>query len=459
MRGVAGLAQAAGVILLAILAVTLGGAASAGVAANALLELAGVVALAGVAMRRWPRPLARAERQLLGLLAVFALLYGVQLLPLPPAAWTLLPGHGVVVTGLEFLGIAQPWMPLSLAPPQTVHSALALIPPAAMIAMIARFERSAARDAIVAFLALTFISMLLGVAQFSGSGAYVYAYSNTGSATGFFANANHFATLMCMSMPLAAGLVARWRSAVEGQAAASRTFALAVLLAVILLALLGIAMTKSVAGLLLAVVALAGSAAIVLSGLPRTVRFGFLGGATLVIAVAGAVVFTTTRADFGIDVGVGQDLSRPTMWSVTLQAIRAFSPAGSGFGTFQHVYHLFEDPAAIGPLFANHAHNDLLEFILEGGVAGGVLLLVFLLWFVRRVLQVWVFDRRRDPLAQGAAIAAVIVLLHSLVDYPLRTEAIATLFAVCLAALARGNACPVEADPSATPTAARHLSA
>ena len=54
----------------------------------------------------------------------------------------------------------------------------------------------------------------------------------------------------------------------------------------------------------------------------------------------------------------------------TITAAKAYMPFGSGVGTFVSVYPGFE-PAhdAISNVYANHAHNDLLEVWLEGGVS------------------------------------------------------------------------------------------
>lgn len=462
LNGPTALAQAAVVGTFLAGAVVLGGASAAGITANAVLQVAAVVAIAAVSMRRWSMPLATGERQLLVLFALLVLLYVAQSVPLPPDLWQVLPGRRTVTAGLAALGLAPSAMPLSLAPALTLHSGVALLPPLAMFVMVARFQRPIGRVAIATLLGLMLVSVLLGVAQFSGGGPYVYRITNGGNATGFFANSNHFATLMCMGMPLAAALVARWRvGGSDGHAAASRAFAIVVLLGVVLLGLLGIAMTGSVAGLLLSVVAVIGSAAIVLSGLPRRVRLGLFAAVLLVIVLAGAVVFSGTIGGFATTTTGDDDLSRPAMWRATVQAIRVFGAAGTGFGSFAQVFHLFEDPAKVSTHFTNHAHNDLLEFLLEGGIPGVVLLALFLAWFAYRVLRVWVLDRRRDPLAQGAAIAALVVLLHSLVDYPMRTSAIATVFALCLALLARGSgggaATSEEAPAEALP--GRHLSA
>lgn len=457
VRGTSGLAQASVVAGFLVLAVLLGGASAAGITANAVLQVAGLIALTVLLLRGWSAPLVPAERQVLLLAALFAGLFLVQLVPLPPVLWTALPGRGEIVRGLATLGIAPPWMPLSLAPAATLHAGVALLPPVAMLLMLVRFQRPVARVAIIAVLGLMLVSLVLGVAQFSGTGAYLYANSNGGSATGFFPNANHFATLMCVSMPLAAGLAARWLGG-SSKAGVPRAVVVAGLLGIVLLGLLGVAMTKSIAGVLLAVLAIIGSAAIVLTGLSRRLRLGFLGGIVLVILVAGAVLFSGMAGDFTVASLGGDGMSRPLLWRVTVHAIGVFGTTGTGFGSFQQVFHLFEDPARVTTVFANHAHNDLLEFALEGGIPGLALLAAFLAWFGQRVARIWLLDRRRDPLAQAATVAATIVLLHSLVDYPLRTGAIATIFSLCLALMARASG-PATEDSPGEAVAGRHLSA
>ncbi len=459
LRGTA-LWQALAVGGFLLLAVTLGGSSVAGGTANAVLQVAAVIAIAATFARARPAPRSGGERQLLILAGIFGALFVVQLIPLPPGVWSALPGRQHVAEGLTALGLPLPWMPLSLAPEKTVQSGLSLLAPVAMIVMIGAFRRPVARAGVLALLVLMVLSVLIGVAQVAGNQhLYFYDFTNGGSAVGFFANSNHFATLMCLTLPLAAGLVARWRSGSDGAGGASRAFAAAVLLAVVLLGLLGVTMTKSVAGVGLALLALCGSAAIVLSGLPRSLRLGFLGGVVVVVIVAAVVAFNSGIGDLTTTDVSSSDLSRSAMWRLTLQAIGDFGTAGAGFGSFPQLFHLFENPERVSAVFANHAHNDLLEFVLEAGLPGVLVLVAFLIWFVVRVVSVWLVDRQRDPLAQGASIAALIVLLHSLVDYPLRTGAIAALFGLCLALLARDPAGRAADEAPAAAQPGRHLSA
>ena len=81
----------------------------------------------------------------------------------------------------------------------------------------------------------------------------------------------------------------------------------------------------------------------------------------------------------------------------------------------------------------NRAHNDFLELALEAGLPGLLLLTALggaLVWrMVRRLRDAGAVE---GPRAQVWFAAGVLVLLatHSLVDYPLRSMALATLAGV-----------------------------
>jgi O-antigen ligase len=99
------------------------------------------------------------------------------------------------------------------------------------------------------------------------------------------------------------------------------------------------------------------------------------------------------------------------------------------------VYRLYESPNAVTGEYVVHAHNDYAELTLELGAAGIVLILLFLAWWVVAVRNAWL-KGENDPFARAASIASMAILLHSLVDFPLRTAAISACFAMCLALLA-----------------------
>ena len=108
-----------------------------------------------------------------------------------------------------------------------------------------------------------------------------------------------------------------------------------------------------------------------------------------------------------------------------------FQPAGSGLGSFVPLYQTREHVLDRPDEYATHAHNDYLEWLLETGLPGAVLLLAFLFWFAVRVKRLW--TQQQAALGRAASIAIGAMLLHSMVDYPVRTAALAALCGLCLA--------------------------
>jgi O-antigen ligase len=138
--------------------------------------------------------------------------------------------------------------------------------------------------------------------------------------------------------------------------------------------------------------------------------------------------------------------SREAINETTIRAIADFLPLGSGLGTFKPVYKLYEDHDRIVATVINHAHNDYAELALEMGAPGILLILLFLVWWTVAALRVWRFPDS-GPYARAASIASAALLVHSLVDFPLRTAALSTCFAVCLGLLVERRA-PRPAEPS-----------
>jgi O-antigen ligase len=101
-----------------------------------------------------------------------------------------------------------------------------------------------------------------------------------------------------------------------------------------------------------------------------------------------------------------------------------------------------------------HAHSDYLELALETGVPGLVVLLLFLIWWGRAAWSAWTRPGA-DDYARAAAIASAAILVHSLVDFPLRTAAIGAVFAMCLALLADRRPPPATGKADLRPT--RHV--
>lgn len=121
-----------------LLCLLLGGASAAGLWANLLLQLLALPIIAWSLLADRPVPMPASSRQLLALAALLLLLILVQLVPLPPGLWGLFPNRGEIITGFQLLALPLPWLPISVAPGETLSSALWLLPAAAVLLGIAR---------------------------------------------------------------------------------------------------------------------------------------------------------------------------------------------------------------------------------------------------------------------------------------------------------------------------------
>lgn len=412
--------------------IVMGGSAQ-GIFSNLALQLVGIAILAWAFCTRTPLKDSRPARQLGWLAAAAVVLVLVQLIPLPPAIWSSLPGRAIVVDGFALLGQPLPWMPLSLAPADSIATAMAMVPPLAMLALVLRL--GAYRDSwlLIALLIATFISVGLGVMQIQsgGSGPYLYRQANLGTASGLFANANHMATLLLVSIPFLVALGAqRWRRKPKPN---DRLLTATLTGGAAVVELLGTVLNHSFA-LLVIGAPVVGAAALQLIP-PGRVRLGRLAAMLGILFIAGAAALA-----FMVSSGFSQSnrtsmTMRTDIWQHTTDAIRDYGAAGSGVGTFTAIYPQYENPATIERIYINHAHNDYLELALEGGVPAVILLLAFLAWWASRAFTIWRSPNAAE-LGRAACIASAAILLHSLVDYPLRTAGIAAIFAMALALMA-----------------------
>lgn len=417
------------------LCLILGGSAQ-GIWQNMALQLLGLVILTWAAWPGVAHNIGGSARHLfvIGLLAIA--LVAVQMTPLPPAVWTLLGGRGMISEGYRVLGIASPWLSLSATPYRSFDSLLGLIPPLALFAAVVSLGAYRATWLIAALLLGTIAGVILGALQVTGSGNiadspwYPYVESSYGLATGFFANANHMASLLVCTLPFLTALLVSSR----GLAGQQRSALVITLAAATLLIVIGIALNHSLAVYALTPPVLAASALILLPRRSGWRRWWAIGaGLLIVLAVAGLATTSVRTGQLGSDVRSSAQ-SREEMLVTSAKAMRDFLPLGSGLGSFRSVYQLYEDPAQVTDTYVPHAHNDYVELALETGLPGVLLIIAFLAWWIRVAWRAWSYPDA-GPYARAAAIASGAILLHSIVDFPLRTASISALFAMCLAML------------------------
>ncbi len=120
--------------------------------------------------------------------------------------------------------------------------------------------------------------------------------------------------------------------------------------------------------------------------------------------------------------GVIQD-SRIPVWEDSMNIVREYPLTGTGFGTFVHIYPSYR--TAKGNLIFDHAHNDYLEILSNGGVVGAFLFFCFLFSFFYKTYQK--VKKRHDSLSiflyLGSITGIVAILIHSITDFNLQNGA------------------------------------
>jgi O-antigen ligase len=369
----------------------------------------------------------------------------LQLIPLPPAIWSVLPGRQSIVEFYTVTGTPLPWLPLSLSPGETWRSGLALLPALSLFLAVLTLSWAERRVLMAAAAVIGVMTVPLGILQVLGESAlYFFHYTNLGSAVGFFANANHYAALCYMLIPLSAALLSE-----PGKQ--RMVPPLAIVAGVLFAFLLGLALSRSRSALLLGVLSLVATFVLILRTPLRRGLTNRVGRVVAIVGVAAVlpIILAMGLLDILSRVEVRQ-ITADARWMiarVTWGALRSYFPIGSGLGTFERVYQLHEPPQAVMWELINHAHNDWLEVILETGGMGLVLVIAFLIWLgrtsARAVAGADFFESR---VGQAACIAITLVLLHSIWEYPLRTIALSTLFAFCCGLL----------TPARTPVTGSH---
>jgi O-antigen ligase/tetratricopeptide (TPR) repeat protein len=138
----------------------------------------------------------------------------------------------------------------------------------------------------------------------------------------------------------------------------------------------------------------------------------------------------TVIAEFDRGVNRAGELhdGRFEIWSDSYMIIKSFLLTGSGFGTFIDIYPSFRTMP--GEAIVDHAHNDYIEVLTDGGVIGFVLSG----WFVFSVLSHgWKMIRaRRDQFAVligiGCFTGIIALLMHSVTDFNMHNGAVGLYF-------------------------------
>jgi hypothetical protein len=405
-------------------------------------------------------------------LALLSVLVAVQAVPLPASivatvngfAATVLQASARELSDLDFsplTGFAMPAggipMTLSLAAGATRRSLFLIVAYVSVFLVLANTIRR--RRHLRGFLiALTISSFLLAVAalahKFSGSRLLFWTHEPRygGNIFGPFTNRNHYAAYINMMFGVALGLFLALRYRVgpftaKGNLVGFSGFtsrrASHLLLAGFTLVLFGgsLCATLSRGGMVSLLLSLMLGAGI-LAWLTRSLRAyrSIIAAVCLLMATAffwlgGEALVDRLGSLSGILANPLEDF-RAIVTRDTLRLFAAVPVVGSGFGTYRHVFPIFQTPGLQYRWL--HAHNDWAQLMAEGGVVGTALFLGACGLWGRAV---WRRLRFCDPtarlLAVGCLLGLATMAVHSFFDYSLHKPANAmTVAALAAAALA-----------------------
>lgn len=404
------------------------------------------------------------------LLALLMAWMALQLAPLPHWLWSALPGRDLIVANDRAAGFADLARPLSLSPSRTWNSLFALAVPFATFVLVAACCARRPERLLIPILAMAAVSALLGILQIlgpSGGPFHFYRITNPDNPVGLFSNRNHHAIFLASLIPLLTYFALR-----SDPVERNRPLVLAGAFGSTLLIIPLILVTGSRTGALLLLVSLGFAAVLWLRypriqvrdrdrGRQRDRRNSFLaiGAGAATLAVAGATYFASRSValDRLFESDLNGDLRTrilPQLWEMAV----GYFPVGSGFGTFELAYKTVEPFELLRTSYLNQAHSDLIQFVIEGGLPGLLLILALAGWFVVAGLNAWRSDRSAPGLriAPFAWSSLALLLAGSIADYPLRAPSLMAYAALlCCLASERNKSAATTDDGHRHPSAKR----
>jgi len=300
------------------------------------------------------------------------------------------------------LDIAPGWGLFSPTPGKALESALFYVSVLSYFFMLNRLPLSELKVLLPFIFVGLFVNLVIGVTQlgFASDSAIMGLLPFT-MRLGMFANVIHFGTLVYMAIPILA-----WRFLYR-----SRQPAVYGLITGFLVLLQFAGGSTAAMGI---------SAILAVGVVPFFVKVPKRFFWPALLALIGVGIFAVFLI-MNRDTEALSENQRLEIFSITLKGIFDNLFLGSGLGSFLQIYPIYEPVETIKNEYTNHAHNDYLELWLELGIVFPVLLACYGLLLLQR------FPTSKFRLA--AWLSAMAVLAHTMVDYPMRTMAIAMLFA------------------------------
>jgi O-antigen ligase len=376
----------------------------------------------------------------------------VQVLPLPKFLVKLFSPNALTFReayspGFSNIGTTS----FSLIPAQSIQAALDLLPYFFLGFLIIKTVRSRSQiiQIYTVLIAMGVFEAFYGLFELTNKNPRILFFDKvfgTDVVTGTFVNRNHLSGYLEMIIPLGIGLIIartslfslsemKWKDKLMRLSEKGIAMNLLISLGVMIMAL-AIFFSKSRSGIFLLFFTF--TLFFVLSFL----HFGkfeaqkawirsFLLVSFLVILVISLYLGVENSLNrFGLE-NIRSEV-RPVFWSNTLRMSWDYPVVGIGLGNFSSLYPNFMQTEKL--IKISHAHNDYLEFLVELGAFGFILLSAGILMMVGYIFLYW--KQRRYPLVKGLALGGFIsltcILIHSLTDFNLQIPANRLLFTVVL---------------------------
>jgi putative inorganic carbon (HCO3(-)) transporter len=406
---------------------------------------------------RWPRPALIAA-------ALLALVGLAQLTPLPEAIVEFVAGpthtaRSAITTVIDQTHIDN--APLSLAPPETLDALLRFLAYVfvGVTATVTMRTHADIRLAATVLLASAGFQAIYGSAEYLSGHQHIFAYTKKfylESATGTFINRNHFAGYLALVLPLVFVLLSTnsarirkrsWRELVARLNDPTSLYKILVGMTGVAIGC-GILLSYSRGGLV------AGLVTLVALVLLRPMKRHWIPIAAVAVLIPAALLSWQEIAAPGERFfSESQQLStlnsRLPVWEATLGMVPSYAVIGSGFGTFGSTFRLHQ-PEDVNQRW-DHAHNDWLQSVVEGGVLTSLAFVFLFVFSIRTILSVGA--RSTDMATKTVAAVLVAALIgagvHGLIDFSARIPAVACLLAFyCGTCLGFRGAGPFRSAPA-----------
>jgi len=391
------------------------------------------------------------------LLAVFFIIAGLQLVPLPfPLIKALSPQTAGLYESLVRDGILaardSAGRTLSLSPLLSSYELLKYLCYGIFAYLVYAHIRSRkeTRIFVLVMMAAGVFESLYGLEEYFGGTYRIFGWKNIyyqGNAFGTFVNRNHFSGFLEMILALSIGyllaradffsmkrgLSLREKIVWFGQERLQKTI-IAGIVPVILG--VGIVFSRSRSGvfifltsllIMIIFISLSGGRSEA-DGTSRSRRLRRIISAVfaLVAGIAIWIGLAPVLERFSPEQVVAE--GRPILYKFTMDVIRKFPFSGVGSGCYLYGYNMAEREYT--PLLTTHAHNDYLEVLAESGVAGGGALILAGLAALALLGARW--KKRSDYFVKGVMLGCIAgiagMLIHSFTDFGLRMPANAAFF-------------------------------